>query len=71
MLEENLDPDVRARVISVKDQTESFEYFWGVTASEFVLSHGDNLLAALQNSSMSAAEGQHIAYLTVTTFTKV
>ena len=43
----------------------------GVTASEFVLSHGDNLLAALQNSSMLAAEGQRIAYLTVTTFTKV
>ena len=44
---------VRARAIGVKVQTESFEHFW-VTTSELVLSHGDNLLAGLQNSSMSA-----------------
>ena len=56
---------VIAHAIGVKVQTESFEHFW-VTTSELVLSHGDNLLAVLKNSSMSA-----INVLTVTILTKV
>ena len=35
------------------------------------MKHGDNLSKALQNESISAAEGQRLASLTVTTLTKI
>ena len=53
MLEEKLEPDVRARVIGIKAQW-NFLSILGVTANELVLSHGDNLSAVLHNISMSA-----------------
>ena len=67
VLEGNVEPDVRARVIGVQAQMESFDYFFGISVAELVLNHGDNLSAALQSSTISAAEGQHIASLTATT----
>ena len=72
VLEGTLDPDTRAQVIiGVRAQMESFEYFFGVSAGELVLNHGDNLSATLQSSTISAAEGQRVASLTVTTLAKM
>ena len=71
VLDNNVDPDVRARVIGVQAKMESFDYFFGISVSELVLNHGDNLSAALQSTTISAAEGQHIASLTVSTIDKI
>ena len=70
-LETGLDAEVRSRIIGVKAQMESFSYFFGISVGELVLKHGDNLSKALQNESISAAEGQRLASLTVTTLTKI
>ena len=52
VLDDNVDSDVRARVISVQAKMESFDYFFGISVSELVLDHGDNLSAALQSSTI-------------------
>ena len=61
--ESTIPPDVRTRVIGVRAQMESFNYFFGLNIGELVLSHGDNLSAALQNRTISATEGQHLWHL--------
>ena len=70
-LETALDAEVRSRITGVKAQMESFNYFFGISIGELVLKHGDNLSKALQNESISAAEGQKVASMTVTTLTKI
>ena len=67
----SVDPDVRARVIGVKAQMETFNFFFGISLARLVLAHGDNLSVSLQSSTMSAAEAQKIAHLTVNTITKM
>ena len=46
-------------------------YFVGISVGELVLSHGDNLSATLQSSTLSAAEGQRVASLIVNTLAKI
>ena len=43
----------------------SFDFLFGVSLGALILTHSDNLSKTLQHKSMSAAEGQHIAKLTV------
>ena len=50
---------------------ESFDNFFGVSVGKLVPGHGDNLPAALQGSTISAAEGQRIASLTAKTLAKI
>ena len=57
VLDGNIDSDVRARVISVKAQMESFNFFFGVSLGQLVLNLTDNLSATLQSSHISATEG--------------
>ena len=66
MLDGNVYPEIRARVIGVRAQMETFDYFFGISVAELFLSHVDNLSTALQSSTISAAEGQRIASLTIT-----
>ena len=44
---------------------------FGVFAGELMLNHGDNLSATLQGSTISAAKGQRVAFLTVITLAKI
>jgi len=62
-----LDTEVKARVIGVKSQMETFSFYFGVCLGECVLRHADNLSRTLQSSSMSAAGGQKVAALTIKT----
>lgn len=66
-----VDPDLRAPVLGVQAQMESFHYFFGICVSKLVLGHGDNLSAALQSSAISAVEGQRMASMTACTIAKV
>ena len=71
VLDGNTHPDVRTRVIGVRAQMESFEYFFGISVAELVLRHDDNLSATHQSSTISAAEGQRVASLTTSTIAKM
>lgn len=61
VLDDVVDPDIRACVSSVRIHMESFNYFFGISIAELVLRHSDNLSATLKSSTISAAEGQHVA----------
>ncbi|XP_041453690.1 uncharacterized protein LOC121406885 [Lytechinus variegatus] len=60
-LEDRLDSAMRARIIGVKSQMEKFEYFFALHLGVKVYSMTDNLSKTLQQSSMSAAQGQRNA----------
>lgn len=64
-------PDIKARIIGVKTIMSSFKFPYGLKLSETVLMITDNLSRALQKTPLSAAEGQKIASLTMTTLQKM
>ena len=66
-----LEPDIKGRIIGVKHQTGTFDYFYGVYLGGMLLKHGDNISRAMQTSHMSAAEYQLLVTLTTKTLTKV
>ena len=61
----SLDSEIRARIIGVEAQMEQFDFLFGLLLASLLLRHSDNLSKALQHKSLSAAEGQHTAKLTV------
>ena len=66
-----LDPDVKARIIGVQSQMSTFNLLFGLKLCERILKMTDNLSKTLQKSTLSAANAQHIASLTVTTLCKM
>ena len=64
-----LDPDVKARIIGVQSQTSTFNLLFGLKLCERILKVTDNL--SKKQSSLSVANAQHIASLTVTTLCKM
>jgi hypothetical protein len=62
-----LDPDVKARIIGVKTMMQTFNFLYGLKLTETVLKITDNLSRTLQHTSLSAAEGQRVASMTVAT----
>ena len=64
-LETKLDPDVKGRIIGVQTQMSQFNLFFGLHLCKKILKITDNLSQTLQSQSMSAAEGQDIAQLSV------
>ena len=62
-----LGTEVKSRVIGVKAQMETLNFFFGVCLGEYILRHADNLSKTLQSSSISAAGGQKVAALTLKT----
>ena len=61
------DTEMIARIRGVAAQMKVFDFFYGLVLGELLLRHSDNLSRALQHSSISAAEGQVIAKMTLTT----
>ena len=71
ILEDRLDSETRARVHGLNSQMRTFNFYFGLKLLHTVLMHADNLSRTLQSTKMSAAEGQHIARLTLTTLSKI
>ena len=61
----HLDGEMKARIIGVETQMHTFDFLYGVFLGELILRHTDNLSKTLQHKSLSAAEGQHLARLTL------
>ena len=71
LLESSLESEMRARITGVKAQMESFQYYFGVCVGELVLNHADNLSKSLQSKTISAAEGQKLAGMTIKVLSKI
>ena len=65
------DSESKARIHGVSAQMKKFDYLYGNTLGELVLRHNDNLSRTLQNKSLSAAEGQQAAKMTVQTIQSI
>ena len=52
-------------------QISTFPYLHGTLMAEMILKHADNLSSTLQHKSMSAAESQQAAAMTVSTLESV
>uniref|UniRef100_A0A8W8J9Y5 HAT C-terminal dimerisation domain-containing protein n=1 Tax=Magallana gigas TaxID=29159 RepID=A0A8W8J9Y5_MAGGI len=60
-----------SRIIGVKTQMQSFDVLFGVSLGYEILRHTDNLSRTLQKKDLSAAEGQHITELSLTTLSEM
>lgn len=60
------DTDMKARINGVASQMRSFNYFYGVCLGHLILRHSDNLSKTLQKTDISAAEGQEVTSMTLT-----
>ncbi|XP_062585373.1 zinc finger MYM-type protein 1-like [Saccostrea cucullata] len=60
------DPEARSRIIGVKTQMQSFDFLFVVSLGYEILRHTDNLSRTLQKKDLSAAEGQHLTDLSLT-----
>lgn len=65
------DTEIKSRIIGVVSQMTQFDFFFGVMLGQLLLRHTDNLSKALQQVDLSAAEGQALASMTVTTLQKL
>ena len=61
----HLDGEMKAPIVGVETLMHSFDFLFGVFLGELILRHSDNLSKTLQHKTLSAAEGQQIARLTV------
>ena len=66
-LDGNFEPEIKGRIIGVKSQMNTFNYFYGVTILQLVLRHSDNLFKTLQKSSLTSWQGKEIADLALQT----
>ena len=60
-----LDGEMRARIIGVDTHMHTYDFFFGISLWNLLLHHTDNLSKTLQQKSLSAAEGQRRAKLTL------
>nr|XP_034336066.1 zinc finger MYM-type protein 1-like [Crassostrea gigas] len=65
------DSEIRSRIIGVKTQMQSFDFLFGVSLGYEILRHTDNLSRTMQKNDLSAAEGQHITELYLTTLSEM
>ena len=61
------DTETIGRLNGVAAVMEQFDFLFGVMLGELLLKHSDNLSKTLQKQSLSAAEGQECAHITVKT----
>ncbi len=62
---------MKSRIIGVSALMRTFGYLFGTMLGELILKHTDNLSRTLQHADMSAADGQGIAALTVSTLESI
>lgn len=70
-LDGSLDGEIRARIIGIEAQMMKFDFLFGICLGSIVLRNSDNLSKTLQHKTLSAAEGQRIAKLTLSVLQKM
>ena len=61
------DTEIKARINGVSAMMKTFDFLFGTVLGETILRHVDNLSRTLQDKKISAAEGQQIARLVIST----
>lgn len=61
------DTETKSRINGVSAMMKTFDFTFGTLLGEAILRHADNLSRALQDKKISAAEGQQIARLVIST----
>ena len=64
---ETSNTDMKARILGVRSQMQSFNFLFCIVLSEMILQHTDKLSKTLQQPNLSSIEGHDIAMLTVKT----
>ena len=54
----NLQAEIKGRIIGVKSQMNTLNYFYGVTILQLVLGHSDNFSNTIQPSSLTSCQGK-------------
>ena len=70
-LEMNPESEVKSRVIELKHQMGTFDYYFGGSLGAQILRISDNLSKTLQDAHISASNGQAISSLTVKALEKM
>lgn len=70
-LEENLETEVRRRIICSRAQMISFKFFYGINVSFTIYSITDNLSKTLQSQSILAVEAQKTTKLSLETLERM
>ena len=65
------DTECKSRIQGVSFVMKTFNFVFGAMLGELILRHADNLSSTLQNKSLSAAEGQLVASMTVETLDSI
>ena len=60
------DSEMKARIIGVQTEMQSFSFFYGIQLGILVLSHSDNLSTCLKSAELCAVDAQQNAKLSVT-----
>ena len=58
---------MKSRIQGVAAQMKAFDFFFGVSLGFLILQHSDNLSRTMQRADMSAAEGQEVVAMTLST----
>ena len=66
-LERVKETEMKARIQGVAAQMLKFDYYFGLSLGLLILRHSDNLSKTMQRKDMSAAEGQEVTAMTVST----
>ena len=65
------DTDMKARIWGVSAQMNTFNFLFGLILGEMLLRHSDNLSRTLQDTTMSAVDGQAVAAMTLASLAKL
>ena len=60
-----IDSEMQARIIGIETQMLTFNFLFGNSLGTLILQHIDNLSKSLQHDTITAAEGQQLAKLTI------
>ena len=64
---ETSNTEMKARILGVRSQMQSFNFLFCIVLSEMILRHTDKLSKTLQQPNLSSIEGHDITMLTVKT----
>ena len=56
---------MKARIVGIETQMLTFNFLLDISLGTFILQHSDNLSKSLQHDTITAAEGQQLAKLTI------
>ena len=60
-----IDSEMKARIIGIETQMLTFNFLFGISLGTLILQHRDNLSKSLQHDTITVAEGQQLAKLTI------